>query len=148
MATTVVTPLINGTLYSWSNIAISLLGTPFTGVTKIEYSRKQKMDPKYGIGIEPIGIGYGNATYEGSITMYLDTWQLITNAAPNGQPTLIPFFNITVDCGNFVNGSIPLAFKDTLWNCQFMAEPFTASQDETGMTVTIPLFISAISRFQ
>ena len=145
MATPLI-PLINGQSYDWANITISFLGSPMTQVTKLSYDTKQNKTDHYGAYNQPINRGYGNITYTGSIEMYVDTWRAICQAAPLGSPLNIPAFTISVQYGDF-NQSNVLECRDILQNVEFMEDPRTMSQGETGLKVTIPLIIAGIQSF-
>lgn len=134
------------TQYSWANISLNLLGTTITDVTSISYDSKTEMRNVYGAFQTPIGRSYGNITYTGSITFVLDTWRQICQAAPNGDPTLIPPMAVSVVFGNFTQGAVS-EFTDILSSVQFMENPQTATQGSTGLTVQVPLLIGNVSRF-
>ena len=136
------TPLINGINYSWANVSLVLFGVPVVGITKIDYSRKQKKENNYGFGSQPISRGYGNYEYEGKIEMYLDEWKRIIAAAPQRDPLLIAPFDIQVT----YEGRGVLAETDRLKAVEFMEDPMSASQGDTKLMVTIPLIIGAIER--
>ncbi|EHQ30024.1 hypothetical protein [Mucilaginibacter paludis] len=137
-----ITPLINGINYDWASISIQLFGVPITGVTKISYSRKQKKENNYGVGPYPVSRGYCNVEYEGSIEMYLDEWKMIILNSPGQDPLQISPFTISVIFG--ADGRTP--GQDKLKGVEFLADPFSASQGETKLMVTIPLIIAQIDR--
>ena len=69
-------PVINNVAYSWSMITLSstALGieegsTTLEGVSGIKWSKKRKIESNYGLGGKPVSRGFGNITYEASITM-------------------------------------------------------------------------------
>lgn len=135
------TALINGVNYSWANVSLILFGVPIVGITNITYKKKQKKDNNYGFGTEPVSRGYGNSEYEASITLYQDEWKQIISHAPNGDPTLIPMFNISVVFG----GTNITAHKDTLLACEFTEDSLTAAQGDTKLLVTLPLIVGGIT---
>ena len=135
------TPLINGVNYSWSNIKFSLFGVPVVGITEINYTRKQTKENQYGAGVEPVSRGYGNVEYEADITMYLDEWRRIIDAAPSRDPLLIKPFPIQV-----MFGDTSLAFRqDNLEACEFLEDPFNAKQGDSKILIKIPLIIAGIT---
>lgn len=136
------TPLINGINYSWANVSLTLFGVPVTGITKIEYNRKQTKENNYGAGSQPVSRGYGNYEYEGSIELYVDEWKRIIAASPNRDPLLIAPFDIQVVFG----GTGVTVDKDVLRSVEFMEDPLSTSQGDTKLLVTIPLIIGAIER--
>ncbi|MEB0262301.1 hypothetical protein [Mucilaginibacter sp. 10I4] len=135
-------PIINGINYSWASISFVLFGVPITQITKISYSRKQKKENNYGAGYDPVSRGYGNREYEASIEMYTDQWLQIIALAPNKDPLQIPPFPIQIIFGN--DGEIPS--KDVLQSCEFTEDPFTGSQGDTKLMVTIPILPASIDR--
>lgn len=139
-------PEINGTSYDWNNITVSFLGSPISQITAISYDSKQNKQDHYGWYNQPISRGYGNVTYTGSMTIYLDLWRSICQAAPNGDPLAIPWFNISISYGNFNQSSV-LSCTDILGQVEFLENPMNATQGSTGLTVTIPLIIGSIQRF-
>lgn len=136
------TPLINGINYAWANVSFVLFGVPITGITKINYTRKQKKENNYGAGSNPVSRAYGNYEYEGSIELYTDEWKLIIANSPNRDPLSIPPFDIPVVFAN--NGQTP--DKDVLKGVEFMEDPFAGNQGDTKLMVTIPLIIALIDR--
>ncbi len=135
-------PIINGINYSWANISFVLFGVPITQITKISYSRKQKKENNYGAGYDPVSRGYGNNEYEASIEMYTDQWLQIIALAPNNDPLLIDPFDIPVIFS--IDGQPPI--KDVLRSCEFTEDPFSGSQGETKLMVTIHLLPASIDR--
>ena len=134
------TPLINGVNYSWSNVKLVLFGVPVVGVTKIEYSKKQKKENHYGMGNEPVSRGYGNKEYEGKITLYREEWNAIIQAAVGQDALDIDFFDIQV-----VYGGTRVAPKiDFLRACEFMEDVLSVGQGDTKIMVEIPIIIGAI----
>lgn len=135
-------PLISGINYDWASVSFVLFGVPITQITKISYSRKQKKENNYGAGYDPVSRGYGNKEYEASIEMYTDQWLQIIALAPNNDPLQIPPFDIPVIFAN--NGQPPI--KDVLRSCEFTEDPFTGSQGDTKLMVTLNLMPAAIDR--
>lgn len=134
------TALINGVNYSWGNLSVVLFGNVVVGITKINYKAKQEKTLNHGQGIEPVSIGYGRKTYEGSIEMYTDEWRKICAAAPNRDPLQIVGSDVQI----VFAGSRVLPTKDTLQYVEFLENPLDASEGDTKMMVTIPLLIGGI----
>lgn len=134
--------LINGISFSWSTIKFAPFGVPIIGITKIDYKRKQKKENNYGQGNQPISRGYGNYEYEGSIELYLEEWKSIIAASPGNDPLAIPWFDIPVIYGN----TIAVTTTDTLRAVEFLEDPFSGTQNDGKLMVTIPLIIGAIDR--
>jgi hypothetical protein len=60
---------------SWEDVRLNLFGNPIAGVTAISYSESQEKQNFWGAGNEPQERGYGNKTYEASITLTAQTVQ-------------------------------------------------------------------------
>ncbi len=62
---------VNGINYDWGDVIIvnTLTGVEI-GCTDIKYSKKQDKELVYGQSNEPIGMGNGKISYEGSITIH------------------------------------------------------------------------------
>lgn len=134
-------PLINGINYSWGDVQVMLFGnTPLVGITSIEYDEEQAMENNYGAGNFPIGQGYGQFKYGGSIELYKEEINNIIAIAPQGKIQLIPAFNIKVVYGN---NSQALTI-DTLQSCVFMKNPFSAKTNDKKLVMRIPLLIGNI----
>jgi hypothetical protein len=136
------TALSQGTSYSWPNITVIGLGTPFLTVTKIEYKVMQEKTNNYGPGAEPISRGYGRVEYEGSIEMYLDEWRRIVEVSPNRNPLQIAPFDITI----ILAGAGVAAATEVLRSVEFLESPMVANEGDTRLLVTIPIIIGTIER--
>ena len=111
------------------------------GITKIEYSKKQKKENNYGMGVEPISRGYGNKEYEGKITLYREEWLSIVNAAVNKDALDIDFFDIQVT----YSGTRVAPQIDYLKACEFLEDVLSVSQGDTKIMVEIPIIIGSIT---
>lgn len=136
------TPLINGTVYSWSQIKLVLFGVPVVGITAIDFSRKQEKKNVWGQGTKAIGRGYGKEECEGSIEIYQDVLKQLIAAAPNRDLLAIPPFDIIIEYGN----SLANLTTDTLYSCEFLEDTFSSKQGDTSITVKLPLVIAEIAR--
>lgn len=61
---------INGQLYDWEDITVTLPSGEAIGITEIKYEDGQEVEPRYGRGSTPRG--YGRKNYESSGSMVLD----------------------------------------------------------------------------
>jgi len=132
-------PIINNVAYSWSMITLSstALGieegsTTLEGVSGIKWSKKRKVESNYGMGGKPVSRGFGNITYEASLTMDYAT-----------QQTLRSIYGSLMDIGEFdliVSFANPMASDDwtttsiTLKGCIFTEDGMESSQDDTNIT--------------
>lgn len=136
--------LINGTNYSNCNLQNIAFGVPVSGITEISYSIKQTKELNYGAGIEPVSVGFGNKTYEGSITVYKDWWQSVINASPNKDPLSILPFDWTISYGNSSSPFTPTVpiVTETLKSLMFLEDSMKSSQGETKILITIPFIFA------
>lgn len=133
--------LINGTSYSWSQVALNVLGSEVSGVTAINYSEDQEMQDNYGAGNRPVSRGYGPITTEASITLEMIEVEALQAASSDGRLQSIPEFDIVVayipDSGNIVT--------HTLHNCRFKNNKRELSQGDMEVSVELDLQVSHIS---
>ena len=64
-------PLINGTEYSWGDIATCINGVPVSGITAISYGEKQDVQNNYGAGRYPVSRSKGRIEATAKITLYM-----------------------------------------------------------------------------
>lgn len=89
--------LVNGVAYSAAQATILLSLVPLAGVKSISYKKTRESTQNYGLGSEPISIGYGQVTYDDmSIELDMDTVKSIVAGAPLRDITLIPPFTVKV----------------------------------------------------
>lgn len=136
------TALINGKAIDWAMITVTMLGTPFTGITKISGKSMQEKTNNYGIGSEPVSRGRGRKTYEGSITFNAEEWKNIIAAAPNNEPLDIPAFEVAV---NFIDPTAGTVWQTKFLQCEFMEHGFDASEGDTMIEIEVPLVIGKIT---
>jgi hypothetical protein len=97
--------LVNGVSYNYANINISILGVQPKGIRSISYSVTRGTTHFYGVGDQPVALGYGNKTYTASFDMQLEEVQAFANAAlqsgfAGGDITAIAPFDISITFGN------------------------------------------------
>jgi hypothetical protein len=133
-------PLVNGKLYDWADIVLTIAGVPVTGVTGIEYKDQQEVEMRYGAGRYPVGFGKGRISCEGKITLYQEEVEAIQRQSPTGRLQDIAPFNIIVsylpDTG--------IVSTDKLRNVVFKNNGRTWGEGDTGKTVEIDLAMSHI----
>jgi hypothetical protein len=97
--------LVNGVSYNYANINISILGVQPKGIRSISYAVTRGTTHFYGVGDQPVALGYGNKTYTASFDMQLEEIQAFANAAlqsgfAGGDITAIAPFDISITFGN------------------------------------------------
>ena len=73
--------LINGKEHDWSDIKIYLNGIPVADVKEINYRKKREAEMQYSQGARPYGIGFGNRSAEGDITLTFEEYRKFANPA-------------------------------------------------------------------
>ena len=133
-------PLINGTLYSWADVAVVVGGVPITGITGIEYGDKQEVVNKYGAGRHPVGRAKGRITPSAKITLYQEEVEALQRTAPRGRLQDLAPFDIIVaympDSGIIVT--------DKIRNVSFTANDRKWKEGDTGSEVELELLPSHI----
>ncbi len=133
-------PLVNGMLYSWADIVLTIGGVPVTGITGIEYSDTQEVENKYGAGRHPIGRAKGRITPEAKITLYQEEVEAIQSQSVNGRIQDLEPFDIIVtylpDSG--------IVKSDKIRNAQFSGNSRKWAEGDTGQLVELDLVPSHI----
>lgn len=68
---------------------------PISGIRGVEYNEEQEKEVIHGAGAEPLGIGRGNKTYSGSVTLLQSAVQALEAASPT-KSILDLQFNIVI----------------------------------------------------
>ena len=138
--------LINGTNYSWANLKCVIGGVPLTQITKIDYKRTQAKTDNHGWGTEVVSRGYGNVSYAGSLTLFVDEWRRIIASSPNNDPLSIPPFQIQVHAWNLPGSSSQVSpILDTLYNVEFTNDELVGNQGDEKLMVEIPLIFAGLT---
>lgn len=131
---------INNVAYSWSMIQLQ---TNFTGeseaspifvdCTAIKWSTERKTDSIYGLGGQPRKRGFGNVTYEASITLPYGTQLALRDQSTDGTLLGLGEFNLIV---SWVNDLMEDKTSETvtLAGCIFTESGMDANQDDTSLT--------------
>lgn len=138
--TGVTATLINNVAYSWSMIQLQ---TDFSGesesmpifvdATAIEWNTKRKIESIYGLGGQPRKRGFGNVTYEASITIPYGTQIALRNMSPDGTLLGLGEFDLVVSWVNDVAANVT-SETITLGGCILAESGMEASQDDTSIT--------------
>lgn len=130
--------IINNVAYSWSMITLSstALGIDegsmvLEGVSGIKWSKKRKIESNYGMGGKPISRGFGNITYEASLTMDYATQQALRSAY--GSLMDIGEFDLIVSFANPMASDDWVTTTVTLKGCIFSEDCLESQQDDTNI---------------
>jgi len=66
--------LINGQEHDWGDIKIYINGIPAANVKEINYRDRREAEMQYAQGFKPYGVGFGNYSAEGDMTLVLDEY--------------------------------------------------------------------------
>lgn len=133
-------PLVNGMLYSWADIVVTIGGVPVAGITGIEYGDDQEVVNKYGAGRHPVGRAKGRITPSAKITLYQEEVESMQRGAPGGRLQDIAPFDIIV---TYIPES-GIVTTDKVRNCQFKANARKWKEGDTGQEVELELIPSHI----
>lgn len=104
---------INNVDYSWSMIQLqtNLSGESeaaplFVDCTAISWNAKRKVDKIYGLGGQQRKRGFGNVTYEASITLPYGTQVMLREKSSNGTLLGLGEFNLIISWVNDLAKSI------------------------------------------
>lgn len=133
-------PLINGVLYSWASVVVTIGGAPITGITAIEYEDKQTVENIYGAGRYPIGRAKGRVEPTAKITLLQETVEDLQRQAPFGRIQDLGLFHIGV---TYVSESGRIV-HDTIRNCSFTTNKRSWKEGDTKSEVELDLVVSHI----
>ena len=130
---------INNVDYSWSmiqlqtNLAGESEASPlFVDCTAISWNANRKVDKIYGLGGQQRKRGFGNVTYEASITLPYGTQVMLREQSSNGTLLGLGEFNLIV---SWVNDLAQDVTKETvtLAGCLLTKDGMNAKQDDTSL---------------
>jgi len=73
--------LINGKEHDWSDVKIYLNGLPVADVKEISYRDKREAEMQYSQGAKPYGVGFGNYSAEGDMTLIMEEYRKFESPA-------------------------------------------------------------------
>lgn len=133
--------MINGVLYGWADIVVTIGGIPVTGITSIEYGDKQDVANRYGAGRHPVGRSKGRITPSAKITLYQEEVEAIQRTVSNGRLQDVSFFDVQVSYLKDEGSPIVI---DKIRNCSFLDNPRKLKEGDTGFEVEIEVLPSHI----
>lgn len=134
------TAVINNVAYSWSmiqlqtNFAGESADAPiFVDCTAVKWSTERKTESIYGLGGQPRKRGFGNVTYEASITLPYGTQIALRDKSADGTLMGLGEFNLIISWVNDMAANVT-SETITLAGCLFTESGMDASQDDTSLT--------------
>lgn len=135
-------PMINGILYSWANVVVTIAGVPLTGITAVEYGDKQEITNRYGAGRHPVGRSKGRITPSAKLTLYQEEVEAIQRRAPKGRLQDLGLFDIIV---SYIKEDGSPIVVDKIHNCGFTSNERKSKEGDTGHEVDLEIIPSHIS---
>lgn len=132
--------LLNGVSYSWGSTQIFMLNKNVIGCRSFNYKVTSDTENIYGTGINPVQRGFGNLTYEGSLTLLKEEAASLQTMAPLGNIIDIPAFDITV---TYMPSPTKIC-TDILKKCVFTSNGSSSSQGDKSIEVELTLSIGSI----
>lgn len=136
---------INNIAYSWAMVMLRIgansnmakgdtAANPiFVDATAIKWSTERKVESIYGLGGQPRKRGFGNVTYEASITLPYGSQIALRQLSPNGTLLGLGEFDVQVTWTNDLAEDISTE-AITLSGCIFTESGMDVSQDDTSIT--------------
>jgi hypothetical protein len=134
-------PMINGFVYSWADIVVTINGVPVTGVRAIKYAENRTTENVYGVGSYPVGRGKGRIEPTASITLLMDELVAISDSAPFQRIDDIAPFDIIV---SYTPANSAKIRHDVIKNAQFKSNSRDWTEGDTSEEVELELVISHI----
>jgi hypothetical protein len=132
-------PLINGKAYDYTQITISVLGSPLAGVSQINYTETQDKTNNFGTGNRPVSRGQGAINATCSLEISMTDVERLRSAAPNRSLLFLPAFDIIVI---YINGVT--THRHIIKNVEFSDDGTETSQGDTDIKRTFNLTPSHI----
>ncbi len=131
--------VINNVEYSWSMIQLqtnlsgeSAQNPLFVDCTAISWNAERKVDNVYGLGGQPRKRGFGNVTYEASMTIPYGTQVMLREKSTDGTLLGLGEFNLIISWLNDLAQNITTETV-TLMGCILTGGGMDANQDDTSL---------------
>lgn len=131
---------INNVAYSWSMIQLqtnlpgeSASSPILVDATSISWNTERKIEEIYGLGGQPRKRGFGNVTYDASITLPYGTQIALREKSSDGTLLGLGEFDLIVSWVNDLAANIS-SETVTLSGCILAQGGMDANQDDTSLT--------------
>lgn len=138
---TTVAPLINGVEYGWASVNMMIAGMQTVGVTAFDFQEKQTKENIYGIGVKPVGRGYGNIESNGSITLLRSEIAAIRESVPTKKLIDIAPFTIVL---KYIPTAGEKMVTKIFKNVEFTNDDYGMKQGDTKEEQQLDLVIGSI----
>lgn len=136
----VLTPLINGKAWEFTDINLVLLGIPIAECKSVSWNQKQNRKMNFGLGRFATSFGNGPINVDVKLTISMNEIQSIREAIPSGLLQDIPPFTITLWYGDTALG----AKTQKIFNCIFMDDGVSGSEGDTILFYDFNLIASNV----
>ena len=136
------TPLINGIEHAWSDIEVRIFGQKIAGIKAVNYKEPRKKINVMGAGNRPVSRSRGAYEPEASIQLLLTELLAVQKAAPGGDITRIPPFDIIVA---YLPQGSSQQVTETLHNAEFVENSRSLKTGDTEFAIDLPLVISHVT---
>lgn len=127
---------VNGIMFGAGDVDVLIAGRTCFGIESIEWKIDQPTENVYGLGTEPIGIGYGQMKYEMDMTLHKDEIEAMKDAVPNGLLTSIAPFTIVIVTRK--KGTTRV-ITETFYNCRFSNDGQAIKKGDMYLTKDLKL---------
>ncbi|OQY03189.1 MAG: hypothetical protein B6I20_05575 [Bacteroidetes bacterium 4572_117] len=135
---------INTKEYAWADVDIVLFGRSVTGARGVKFKSSQEKEVIHASGNEPVGIGHGNKTYEGELTLLQSEVEALTIAAGTGNDIIdLPAFNIVVAFAPKLGDTKSIY---TIKFAEFTEVERAMNQNDKFAEITLPFIALGIDR--
>jgi len=137
--------MFNSKQYNWADVEIWLLGKKIAGARGIKYKISQEKEVIYGAGNQPMGIGKGNKSYEGEITLLQSEVEALTlsaMAAGGDDITDLSEMNVIINYAP-KNGALT---TDILQNVAFTEMEKGMNQNDKFAEISLPFIALGIKK--
>lgn len=104
----------------------------FIDCTAISWDAERKVDYVYGLGGQPRKRGFGNVTYEASMTIPFGTQMMLREKSTDGTLLGLGEFNLIISWANDLSETI-VNETVTLMGCILTGGGLDANQDDTSL---------------
>jgi hypothetical protein len=133
----------NGTSYAWGQIFVKFqsMDEAFLGITNISVTEAQEKSNIYGQGYEPINRGYGNYTYEGSMTLKMEEVRKLIESSPNSRLLERGPEDLIITYQHPTSNKV---VTDVIKNVEFTELGVDVSQNDMSIDIELPFIASGV----
>lgn len=132
---------VNNQSFNFGNASIFMLGRNVTGIAGFSFKPDQETSLNFGAGNQPVSIGKGRKTVEGSLTLYAYEVVALERAVGQGKSlTDIPAFDVVTTYGDNPVDMTSIVLK----SCVISGYEWNNDNSTTEDTVEVSLVIAGL----